>query len=287
MNTIKFAAVIVITLFAGTALAQSSKFAATYDNDIAMLDVSVNGGDEDCVLIDPDGEADSGDEYSYCSKTAGPIAEGEVASMHVAQWKELLLGMSAQVNLLTFTQAKGKNNAGTSTAIAEGAVRGGVMVVPTGTDASCRAAFDAYDAGAGNAFAAPGPVVFSSRRQELSVTTALDIVDADECDEIDGDGVLEEGECLADLLEIEGSVTVALGLDTTASHHFNFIEANMTSGWYDVIACYDLRALVAVSGADIDEDTQARSKVALGSRIITAQEVRATKNGIIDETGAD
>ncbi len=80
---------------------------------------------------------------------------------------------------------------------------------------------------------------------------------------------------------------VALELDTTAAHSFQFIADDLRSGRYDVVACYDLSALAEVSGPDIDEDTAAMSKVVLGPRIITAQEVRATKDGIIDESGSN
>ena len=124
-------------------------------------------------------------------------------------------------------------------------------------------------------FSPPGPITFASRRQELSVTVDLAVIDTD----------LSDGD-LAATLGIDGSVTVALGLDTTAAHHFNFIQPNMNQGWYEAIACYDLSALVAVSGMDIDADTQAYSKVALGPRIITVQEVHATTNGIIDESNS-
>jgi len=82
-------------------------------------------------------------------------------------------------------------------------------------------------------------------------------------------------------------VTVALGLDTTAAHSFQFIADDLTSGYYDIVACYDLSALAEVSGASVlDADTLAHSKVALGPRIISVQEVRATKTGVIDETGS-
>jgi len=268
----------VITLIASGASAQSAKFAATYDTDVRLVSAYVNGGSPSCVLIDPDANVD-GDEYTHCANYAIPVAEAEIASLHVANWKELLMGMSAQVNLVTFTQAKGKNGGGTSTAIAEGTVRAGALVVPQGTGevGMCSAAFHAYDNDYGNAFAAPGPVTFASRRQQLSVTVDLDVVGA-----IDGDTVDDD---LAAMLDIDGSVTVALGLDTTAAHHFNFVQANLTSGWYDVIACYDLSALAEVSGATIDADTAAYSKAAIGPRIITVQEVRATKGGVIDETG--
>lgn len=261
--------------------AQSSKFAATYDTDTRLVDVGVNGADPGCQVIN---------DVTVCDAVAGPVAEAELATLHVANWKELLVGMSGQVNLVTFTQAKGKNNGGTSTAIAEGTVRAGVLVLPEGarqgnaTAATCSRAFAAYDNGT-NVFAAPGPVVFASRRQELAVTVALDVInDPDLCVD-EGDGL--PAECVADYLDIDGSVTVALGLDTTTSHHFNFVQADLASGWYDIIGCYDLSALAEVSGADIDADTAAYSKAAIGPRILTAQEVRATKDGVIDETGTN
>ena len=276
--TLPLAAASAIALFATGAAAQSAKFAATYDKDVRMIEVSVDG--TSCAPIDPDGEPGTGDEYTHCVEDAIPAAEAEIASLHVANWKELLMGVSGQVNLVTFTQAKGKNGGGTSTAIAEGTVRAGVLVVPDGDGHvdMCGAAFDAYDSQVANLFAAPGPVTFASRRQELSVTVDLDVVGAIEEDTVDDD--------LAALLDIEGSVTVALGLDTTAAHHFNFVAADLRSGWYDVVACYDLSALAKVSGASVlDADTVAYSKVAIGPRILTVQEVRATKTGIIDETG--
>ena len=124
----------------------------------------------------------------------------------------------------------------------------------------------------------PREITFASRRQDLSVEVDLDVVGS-------LPGICDET-CIADNLGIEGSVTVALGLDTTAAHHFNFIAADLTAGWYDIVACYDLSALAEVSGADIDVDTAAYSKTAVGPRMVTVQEVRATKTGIIDESGS-
>lgn len=245
-------------LMATTSYGASAKFAATYDTDPVLVDISVDG------TSDPTSASMVG-------------AEAELAKIHVANWKELLVGVSSQVNLVTFTQAKGKNEGGISTAIAEGTVRTGVLVVPEGT-ADCTAAWAAYNAGY-NAFTAPGPVTFASRHQELSVSVDLDVAGAipEVCDET----------CIENNLSIDGSVTVALGLDTTAAHHFNFVAADLTQGTYDVVACYDLSALAEVAGEDIDVDTAAHSKVAIGPRIVTVQEVRATKTGIIDETGIE
>lgn len=243
---------LVFAVVATTAHAQSSKFAATYDTDAVMVDVGV------------DGSAGS------TSDTA-VTAEAELVKLRCANWKELLIGVSSQVNLVTFTQAKGKNGGGTSTAIAEGAVRVGVTVVPVGTPDPCAAAWADE-----SLFAAPGVVTFASRRQELSVDVDLDVVG-------DLPGICDEA-CIAENLGIDGSVTVALGLDTTAAHHFNFVAADMDPGWFDVVACYDLSSLAEVAGETIDADTAAYSKTALGPRMVTVQEVHATKDGIIDES---
>ena len=65
------------------------------------------------------------------------------------------------------------------------------------------------------------------------------------------------------------------------------MAVDLDSDWYDVVACYDLTALAEVAGADIDVDTAAYSKAAIGPRMLTLQRVRATKTGIVDETGID
>ncbi len=243
-----------LAMVASAAHAQSADFAATYDRDTVMVDIGVDGS-------------------NGATSASAVTAEYELAAIHASTWKDMLIGVSAQVNLVTFTQAKGKNGGGTSTAIADGTIRVGVTVVHAGTENACANAFADE-----SLFAAPGPVTFASRRQELSVNVDLDVVGSipDVCD----------AACIEENLGIDGSVTVALGLDTTAAHHFNFVAADMNQGWYEVFACYDLSALAEVSGDDIDADTAAYSKVALGPRIVTVQEVHATKDGIIDESGS-
>ncbi len=231
------AAAAAISLLATGAQAQSAKFAATYDTNVVLAEISVDG-------------------------TGGPDsdfainAEIDLAKMHVPQSKEVLIGVSGVVNLVTFTQAKGKNGGGKSTAIAEGIVELDVRYAPEGTPNIC----------VNGTSAAPGPVTFASRRQELSVTVDLSIIGTDVGD-----------------LTIDGDVTVALGLDTTAAHHFNFVAIDLDSDWYDIVACYDLTALAEVSGGDIDVDTAAMSKVAIGPRMLTLQQVRATTDGIVEE----
>lgn len=241
-------------MLAGAAHAQDGNFAATYDRDPVIVEIAVDGSNGP-------------------TSDSAVTAEYEFAPIHASTWKDMLLGLSAQVNLVTFTKAKGKNGGGTSTAIAEGKVRAGVTVVHKGTENACANAWANE-----SLFAAPGPVTFAARRQELSVDVDLDVVGSipDVCD----------ATCVEENLGIDGSVTVALGLDTTSAHHFNFVVADMDQGWYEAYACYDLSALAAVSGADIDADTAAHSKAALGPRILTVQEVRAVKGGIIDESGS-
>lgn len=241
------AAVAALALLATGAQAQSAKFAATYDTDVVMVEVSVDGTDgaDDDMAV---------------------TAEMDLAKMHVPQSKEVLIGVSGVVNLVTFTKAKGKNTGNIATAIAEGIVELDVRYAPEGTANIC----------VNGTSAAPGPITFASRRQELSVTVDLDLIG-----EIPG--VCDQA-CITANLAIEGDVTVALGLDTTAAHHFNFVAIDLDSDWYDIVACYDLTALAEVSGDDIDVDTAAMSKVAIGPRMLTLQRVRATTDGIVDET---
>lgn len=240
---------IVGAVISAPAFAANAKFAATYDTDPVITTVTDVGADVDGLESSTNSEQD-------------------LATIHVAQWKEVLIGVSSQVNLLTFTEAKGKNDAVKSTAKAEGTVRVGVMVVPEGTQLACMAGW------ADNTlFAHPGPVTFASRMQELSVTVDLDVVGSIPavCD----------AQCIEDNLAIDGDVTVALGLDTTAAHHFNFIADDLSSGTYDIIACYDLSAVADANNVD---GNTAEAKAAIGPRIVTVQEVRATNDGIIDES---
>lgn len=210
---------------AGSAMAASAKFAATYDTDTVFA------------------------EAIYQGAATGLVAEVELATIHVAQWKEVLLGVSGQVNLTTFTKVKGNNAAGESTAKAEGTVRLGVLVVPEDDTTTCADAWITDEL-----FAAPGPVTFASRMQELTVEVQLE--------------------------NAEDYVTIGLELDTTAAHHFNFVADDLDSGTYSIFACYNLTALAEANNVS----NEAEAYAGIGPRILTVQEVRATKTGIIDES---
>lgn len=170
-----------------------------------------------------------------------------MATIKVPQGKELLIGVSGVANLITFTKVKGKNKAGEITAVAEATMDLEVRFAPTGTADVC-----VTD---GGTVAIPGAITFASRKQTLSIEVDL----------------LNDG-----MDTITGFVTVALELDTTAAHHFNFLAVDLDSGEYDIWACFSGEAF-----KDIEPDALASSFVAVQQRIVTVQEVRAVKDSIL------
>ncbi len=240
------AAAAAIALFATGASAQSAKFAADYaTGSVTLADFELNNT--------PGFEVDRSDTF----------ATELLATIRAPKGKEFLIGVSGVANIVTFTEVKGRNKEGTSTAVAEGIMNLEVRYAPTGTVGICTDEL--------GLLAAPGPLTFASRRQELSVTVDLDVID-DPQNDAD----------LAQFLDIEGSVTVALGLDTTAAHHFNFVAIDLpASGEYDVVACFSGDGSVGVTEAELGDNT-ARSFVAIAHRMVTVQEVRAVKDSIID-----
>lgn len=231
------AAAAAAALFASSAYAQSAKFAANYAADTVQL---------------------AEFELNFDGNTGSSTSATELlGQIRAPKGKELLIGVSGVANIVTFTEAKGRNKEGTSTAIAEGVMELEVRYAPEGTENICE----------NGTLAAPGPLTFASRRQELSVTIDLDVIDT-------------TGGTSADDLGIEGSVTVALGLDTTAAHHFNFVAIDLAeSAVYDVVACFSGNGEVAVDESEVG-DNSARSFVAIAHRMITVQEVRAVKRSI-------
>ena len=215
------AAAALVSFVAGSAIAQSAKFTAAWETDkIALAEFNINHTATGDTIV---------------------AAEETMSTIHVPNKKELLIGVSGVANVVTFTEAKGKNGGFKSIAVAEGGLRLSVRVVPQGVSANCGG-----DVPEGGMEAAPDALTFTSRRQELSVTVDLDIVDVGEC----GDD-----QTCADDLEIVGDVTVALGLDTTAAHHFNFVAPDLGQGTYVAAACFTGTA----SGSVTEEEDGAMS----------------------------
>ncbi len=182
------------------------------------------------------------------SSTDAQIRAAELmATIKVPQGKELLIGVSGVANLITFTKVKGKNKAGEITAVAEATMDLEVRFAPVGTADVC-----VTD---GGTVAIPGAITFASRKQTLSIEVDL----------------LNDG-----MDTITGFVSVALELDTTAAHHFNFLAVDLDSGEYDIWACFSGEAF-----KDIEPDALASAFVAVQQRIVTVQEVRAVKDSIL------
>jgi hypothetical protein len=243
MNRVLIAAIAATTLFAGPVLAQSSKFDATWEDTLVSVKAEI---------ADPATTPTCTGEDSGSGTMADPcvVAEYTVATLDVAQQKDLLIGVSGQVGLVTFTQAKGKM-------AADGTATMGSATAAAGVDVTV----ELRQAGTNNVVqtAAPGTVTFASRLQELKVNVP-------DCS--------ETVDLVTTYLDCE--VLVSLLLDTTSAHHFNFIGVDLDQGMYDVVAVFDLSAWVAIVG----EDAAAEAEVVLGPRMVTAQEVRAAKGSL-------
>jgi hypothetical protein len=260
MKRILISIVLASAMFSVGAMAQSSKFTAAYDTDGVLLGSAYVYGADDGDFIDIG--------YGFASHLGNIKAPGG---------KELLIGISAVPGLVTFTEAKGKNKAGAAESVA---LAGVWMRAAYAHVDNLSPDYDAAEVCDTGLTAAPGRVPVSVRLQYLSVDVDLDVVDAAVCTERDDDGFLGDGECIADLLGIEGSVTVALGLATAASHHFNFLAPDLPqSGDYAVAACFGGAALAAIRN---NEGGSAFSLAALGKRMMTVQEVRAVKDTDFD-----
>ena len=111
MNRLLFAAMAASTLFSATAMAQSAKFTAAWETDkVALAEFAIN--------------------YDQLSDDTIVAAEETMATIHIANKKELLIGVSGVANLVTITEAKGRNGGFESVAEAEGALNLEVRVVP-------------------------------------------------------------------------------------------------------------------------------------------------------------
>lgn len=227
-------AALAIGFAASGAQAQSSKFTAAYETDTVGLAFAYTG-----TANDPDFD------FGF---------EKTVAYIKSPQGKELLIGVSGVANLITFTQAKGSNKGGKSTAEALAGIGMAVRYAPA--DQPGPVCLNGMTA-------APGIVPLSVRYQKLSVDVDLDVI-----------GSSEE-------LDIEGYVEVGLLLATSAAHHFNFLAADLPqSTTYKVAACF-----VGFAYADVNnDDNKALSAVLIGKRMVTVQGVRAVKDTEFDVT---
>ncbi|MBT8038730.1 MAG: hypothetical protein HKO99_11345 [Xanthomonadales bacterium] len=243
MKNILIAAVAAGSLLSLSANAgPSAKFAATYNDETFPLAL--------VSLID------SAIQPSDCNSADGFT----LATIKVPQDKELLVGVSAEVLLVTDTSVKGKAG-GSARAVAYSAARVTVGACPV-------------DEGPSDAcvVAAPGGVTLNDRIQVLDATLGGALTD---CTDANGDGIISVDECTLTDEEI------GLVLDTLSSHHFNFVLPDMNQGEYDIVALFGTEACNDIS-SDGDAEAMAFAVAGIGKYMLTVQQVRATKNGIID-----
>ncbi|MGY0614873.1 hypothetical protein [Vibrio sp. FJH11] len=193
-----------------------------------------------------------------------------LTTMKVPQDKELLVGVSAEIGIVTDTSVKGKDG-GSARAIAGGVAKVLVTATPVG--------------GGESVIAAPGTITLSKRIQELSATLGGDDVCTDTIGATDESGNdIPDG--TIDVL-LECTVTdeeVGLMQKTLASQHFNFVLPNMDAGEYEIRAHFVTKATAEV---DIDEISvqdggtvsgSAYAKAFVGKNMITVQQVRAAQS---------
>jgi len=216
---------------AAPAWAQSAKFAASWDTDPVSVAAHAS------CAADPEGD---------CLVVDGPNvgAEVEMAQIHVATHKSVLIGVSSQIGIHLVTVAKGKGGESgdfSSSALAQGDVKATVTLVN-------------QDSSGEDCVVAPGPIILKAESRRLTVSATA-----------------TEGD-----IEVE----VGIGTNSVSANHFNFLGVECDQGWYDAMVHFDLSALALASGFDSSADVW----VTLGPQMVTLQEVRAVKGSLVEDT---
>ncbi len=269
--------VLALAFFVGSAMAgPAAKFAAAWSNTPKLESVVTVSGDADDVVTQ--------------SKNGWTIA-----TIKVPQDKELLVGLSAEIGLVTDTSVRGKNG-GSAKAEADAEAFVNIYAVPTG-----------YEGGpiVGER-ALPGQVMLSKRIQTLSATLGGVIQSCEDTtggEDVNGllpgdEGYIDTPDGVIDIA-LECLVTdeeIGLALDTTAAHHFNFILPNMNAGEYDIVAIFSTGAraeidicddetdwCLAMFDADGEASASATASAIINKYVMTVQQVRAVNSDLFTE----
>ena len=163
--------------------------------------------------------------------------------IHTATPKDLLIGVSLETSLLTDTLVKSSGGVKDSST-AEAGIE--VKVLVDGIEA------------------APGVVIFDKRKQVLSATLGGYYTN---CTDDNLDGITDVlTEC--DLAPEE----IGLLLDTTAAHHFNFIQADLGQGVHNVVV------KSKISNNNVFANGTASSSALLGKGSLSVEEVQAVNS---------
>jgi len=258
-----------LVFIAGTVFAQgdpSAKFAAAYSSSN--------------LIVESDASACAGGAVPYAYQEAEDKASDVIlATMKMPQGKEILAGISAQSKIILDTKVSGKNGGkATADALGKVAVRIKAVNVDDPTDVY---------------FPVPSKlIVLNMQQQVLDATLG---------------GVIESCNITVDELGVATPVNIAedcvvtdeeIGLFTKSqsANHFNVVFVDMPQGTYHIKARFtvlsqtsaEASVYINTEGDPVFESgacADAYSKVVLGNRIVTLQDVRAVKDeGIVDFT---
>lgn len=224
----------------------SAKFAAVYSDDVLLAATEA----QSCDI----GEGDPDPDFDF--DTASGVL---LATMKMPSGKEILTGVSGESGILLVSNVKGKNG-GSGTSLGWGRVSVKIKAVNLDTG-------EIY-------FPKPdGRIVLNARAQVLNATLGGVI---ESCSDADGDGtIVVADECVVTDEEI--------GLLTwnRSANHFNVVFKDLPQGTYEVRAKFRVTS-VSWADATVDACSYAASIVVLGDRIITLQDVRAIKGGVVE-----
>jgi hypothetical protein len=249
-----WAVVAVLTLGVCAAFAQgdpSAKFAAAWDNSLLIAETVAESCDPALTnpLLDP---SDPAAVFDFDS-----ASDVVMATMKMSQGKEILAGISAESKILLQTNVKGKLG-GSSTAAGYGKVA--VRIYAKNVDTGER--FPPVP---------NGRIVLNARYQQLDATLGGVI---ESCTDENTDGTIDVAtECVISPEEI-GLLT-----SNQSANSFNVVFVDLPQGTYKIKARF---TVLSSSFADATENAcaYAHSKVVLGDRIVTLQDVRAVKGSI-------
>jgi hypothetical protein len=224
----------------------SAKFAAVYSDDVLLAATEA----QSCDI----GEGDPDQAFDFDTQSGVLLA-----TMKMPSGKEILTGVSGESGILLVSNVKGKNG-GSGTSLGWGRVSVKIKAVNVDTG-------EIY-------FPVPdGRIVLNARAQVLNATLGGVI---ESCEDGDGDGVINVAtECVVTDEEI--------GLLTwnRSANHFNVVFKDLPQGTYEVRARFRVTS-VSWADASVDACAYAGSIVVLGDRIVTLQDVRAIKGGVVE-----
>jgi hypothetical protein len=163
--------------------------------------------------------------------------------IHTATPKDLLIGVSLETSLLTDTVVKSSGGA-RDVSTAEAGIE--IKVLVDGQEA------------------APGVVIFDKRKQQLSAALGGYYTN---CTDTNLDGITDV------LTECElAPEEIGLLLDTTAAHHFNFIQADLGQGTHSVVV------KSKISNNTVFANGTATASALLGKGSLSVEEVQAVNS---------